>query len=205
MGVIEKARFDHWGIPTHEPKAGEKWLEPSRVWITNPRRHPAHVEFLRRCLVGWRLRPSANSLKRSRHNISHHYDLGNDFYKLWLDEQMVCLRERISSLREQRAALRSALSLHAERRTLAVFDAAAFTAPATKQAAALLADWDAGLPVLVLLTEDEAAAGKSFRNIPRVTAMPVDDAGVADVIGAVSLLVSEAALGDVVARAGVSE
>ena len=39
--------------------------------------------------MGWRLRPSANSLKRSRHNISHHYDLGNDFYKLWLDEQMV--------------------------------------------------------------------------------------------------------------------
>ena len=39
--------------------------------------------------MGWRLRPGANSLKRSRHNISHHYDLGNDFYQLWLDEQMV--------------------------------------------------------------------------------------------------------------------
>ncbi len=52
-------------------------------------RAPAYVEFVRRCLMGWRLRPSANSLKRSRHNISHHYDLGNDFYKLWLDEQML--------------------------------------------------------------------------------------------------------------------
>jgi cyclopropane-fatty-acyl-phospholipid synthase len=50
---------------------------------------PAFIEFLRGCLTGWRLRPSANSLKRSRHNISHHYDLGNDFYQLWLDEQMV--------------------------------------------------------------------------------------------------------------------
>ena len=50
---------------------------------------PASVEFLRRLLTSWRLRPSANSLRRSRHNISHHYDLGNDFYKLWLDEQMV--------------------------------------------------------------------------------------------------------------------
>jgi len=30
-----------------------------------------------------------NSLARSRHNIHHHYDLGNDFYKLWLDERMV--------------------------------------------------------------------------------------------------------------------
>jgi cyclopropane-fatty-acyl-phospholipid synthase len=30
-----------------------------------------------------------NSLSRSRHNVNHHYDLGNDFYKLWLDERMV--------------------------------------------------------------------------------------------------------------------
>jgi cyclopropane-fatty-acyl-phospholipid synthase len=30
-----------------------------------------------------------NSLSRSRHNVHHHYDLGNDFYKLWLDERMV--------------------------------------------------------------------------------------------------------------------
>ena len=30
-----------------------------------------------------------NSLRGSRHNIHAHYDLGNDFYKLWLDEQMV--------------------------------------------------------------------------------------------------------------------
>ncbi|MGB3052908.1 MAG: cyclopropane-fatty-acyl-phospholipid synthase family protein [Polyangiales bacterium] len=30
-----------------------------------------------------------NSPDRSRHNVRHHYDLGNDFYKLWLDERMV--------------------------------------------------------------------------------------------------------------------
>jgi len=30
-----------------------------------------------------------NSLNRSRHNVHHHYDLGNEFYKLWLDERMV--------------------------------------------------------------------------------------------------------------------
>lgn len=29
-----------------------------------------------------------NSLKGSRKNIEYHYDLGNDFYKLWLDETM---------------------------------------------------------------------------------------------------------------------
>lgn len=30
-------------------------------------------------------RPRANSLTDSRRNIHHHYDLGNDFYQLWLD------------------------------------------------------------------------------------------------------------------------
>jgi cyclopropane-fatty-acyl-phospholipid synthase len=30
-----------------------------------------------------------NSLSRSQHNVHHHYDLGNDFYELWLDERMV--------------------------------------------------------------------------------------------------------------------
>lgn len=31
----------------------------------------------------------ANSQRGSRHNIHHHYDIGNDFYKLWLDHQNV--------------------------------------------------------------------------------------------------------------------
>lgn len=30
-----------------------------------------------------------NSPGRSKHNAHHHYDLGNDFYRLWLDERMV--------------------------------------------------------------------------------------------------------------------
>jgi cyclopropane-fatty-acyl-phospholipid synthase len=29
-----------------------------------------------------------NSLRKARQNIHHHYDLGNDFYRLWLDESM---------------------------------------------------------------------------------------------------------------------
>lgn len=32
---------------------------------------------------------SGHSLGRSWHNVHHHYDLGNDFYRLWLDERMV--------------------------------------------------------------------------------------------------------------------
>ncbi|MFZ5523871.1 MAG: class I SAM-dependent methyltransferase [Pseudomonadota bacterium] len=30
-----------------------------------------------------------NSLSGARRNIHHHYDIGNDFYKLWLDDSMV--------------------------------------------------------------------------------------------------------------------
>ena len=30
-----------------------------------------------------------NTIDGSRHNIHHHYDIGNDFYKLWLDERML--------------------------------------------------------------------------------------------------------------------
>jgi len=36
--------------------------------------------------MDWR---QANSLSGSRNNIHSHYDLGNDFYKLWLDPQLV--------------------------------------------------------------------------------------------------------------------
>jgi large subunit ribosomal protein L4 len=100
----------------------------------------------------------------------------------------------------RRAALRSALSLHAQRGSLAVFDAGGFGAPASKQAAALLAEWGAPGPFLVLLHESEAAAGKSFRNLARVSVMPDADAGVADIVGAASLLISEQALPGLLAR-----
>jgi len=101
----------------------------------------------------------------------------------------------------RRAALRSALSVHADRGSLAILDAAAFDAPSTKQASALLHDWGQPVPVLVLLDAEEANAGLSFRNLERVLVMPVEDAGVADVIGAASLLVSESALAQISARA----
>jgi large subunit ribosomal protein L4 len=94
----------------------------------------------------------------------------------------------------RRAALRSALSLHAGRGSLAVFDGDVFTEPSSKQAVKLLADWGVTGRVLVLLHESEAHAGKSFRNLVRIDAMPVADAGVADIVRAGSLLVSEAAL-----------
>ena len=92
------------------------------------------------------------------------------------------------------------LSLHAGRGSLAVFDASTFDAPATKDAATLLADWGVTGSVLVILHESEAAAGKSFRNLVRVSALPVADAGVAEIVGAASLLISEAAMDDLLTR-----
>lgn len=102
----------------------------------------------------------------------------------------------------RRGALKSALSQHASRGSLAVFDGSQFSEPSTSQAAELLSDWGAELPTLVLLQADEAAAGKSFRNLARVSVMRVEDGGVADVIAAASLLVSQSALDSLVARAG---
>lgn len=37
-------------------------------------------------LLDW---TQANTLQGARRNIHHHYDLSNDFYRLWLDEQML--------------------------------------------------------------------------------------------------------------------
>jgi len=34
-------------------------------------------------------RPRDNAEQQSRENIHHHYDIGNDFYRLWLDGQLV--------------------------------------------------------------------------------------------------------------------
>lgn len=34
------------------------------------------------------LNPVKNNLKNSKNNITHHYDIGNDFYRLWLDPTM---------------------------------------------------------------------------------------------------------------------
>jgi large subunit ribosomal protein L4 len=105
----------------------------------------------------------------------------------------------------RRAALRSALSVHAERGSIAVIDASAFTEPSTSQAAEALAGWDGGRPTLVLLGDEEVVAAKSFRNIDRVSVLPSGAAGVADIVGAASLVVSEAALEALTARAGAAK
>ena len=41
-----------------------------------------------RLIAGIRHKINANTRSGARRNISYHYDLGNDFYRLWLDETM---------------------------------------------------------------------------------------------------------------------
>lgn len=39
--------FHHIGLPTDESQPGEFFVEETRVWVTDPRKHPYRVEFLR--------------------------------------------------------------------------------------------------------------------------------------------------------------
>jgi len=100
----------------------------------------------------------------------------------------------------RRAALRSVLSIHAERGSVFGLDAAGFTAPSTRQAADLVQDRRGG-SVLVVLGPDEVAAAKSFRNLAGVSVLNAENAGVADLVGAATLVASQAAVDALTARA----
>ena len=104
----------------------------------------------------------------------------------------------------RRAALRSALSLHAERGSLFGLDAAAFDAPSTKQAAGLLADVRAG-STLVVLSAEEANAAKSFRNLEGVVVLAAENAGIADILRPATMVASQAEVDALAARAGKPE
>ena len=101
----------------------------------------------------------------------------------------------------RRAALRGALSAHATRGTLGVLDASGFEEPSTKAATGLLAEWGKESPLLVVATEAEEGLIKSFRNLERVLVTLPSELEVAAVVWAGSLLLTEAALPLVEARA----
>jgi large subunit ribosomal protein L4 len=104
--------------------------------------------------------------------------------------------------KEQRAALRSALSLHAGRGSVAVLDATGFKAPKTSDALDLLGDWGQPLPTLVVLSPEESSAALSFRNLARVAVLTAENVGVADLLGAASLVISDTALEALTTRTG---
>ena len=100
----------------------------------------------------------------------------------------------------RRAALRSVLSLHAERGSLFGIDAAGFDTPSTKTAADLLDERRSG-SVLVVLSADEAAAVKSFRNLSGVVVLDAENVGVADILRPATFVASQAAVDALTARA----
>ena len=94
----------------------------------------------------------------------------------------------------RKRALRAALSQHAQLGSLAALDVAGFDAPSTKQAFETLDGFGDGGRALVVLHDGEDVCAKSFRNIRGATVLQADQVGVADVLGAARLIVSEAAL-----------
>jgi large subunit ribosomal protein L4 len=105
--------------------------------------------------------------------------------------------------RVRRAALRAALAAHAKEGSLALVDGSVFAEPSTKQAAAFLAAWGQQRPVVLVVADGEDAITKSFRNLVRVAVVQPSELEVAAVVWARSLLVSQAALAELEARAGV--
>src|SRR3954466_3179602 len=102
----------------------------------------------------------------------------------------------------RRRAMRSALSVHAERGSVAVLDASTFDTPSTKTAAQALEKWGVKGSLLLIVTADEVGAMKSFRNLKRTHVLEVGAAGVADVIGAAAVVISETALETLKERLG---
>jgi large subunit ribosomal protein L4 len=94
----------------------------------------------------------------------------------------------------RRRALRAALSVHVERGSIAALDPSKFDTPSTRAAADAIAGFDGDGSVLLVLTDGEETAVKSFRNLRDVSVMHADAVGVADVIGHARIVVSEAAL-----------
>ena len=100
----------------------------------------------------------------------------------------------------RQAALRGALSRHVADGTFALLDGSGFQTPSTRPAAELLAEW--ARPTLIVATEDEDVLVKSFRNLSKVLVTVPAELEVVSLLWARSVLVTEAALPLVLARAG---
>ena len=100
-----------------------------------------------------------------------------------------------------KAAFRSALASHAQAGTVAVLDPSAFTEPSTKQAKALFEASGLATPTVLVLTEDDVVAGRSFRNLEGIAIVEPDELEISAIVWARSLLVSEGALPLVETRA----
>lgn len=106
--------------------------------------------------------------------------------------------------KERRQAFAGALSDHAKRGTLAVINGSTLETPSTKRALELVGGWEHELPLLVVVQPEEEALILSFRNLERVLVTVPAELEVASLVWARSLVVSEAALPLVEAKAAPS-
>jgi large subunit ribosomal protein L4 len=103
--------------------------------------------------------------------------------------------------KERKAALRAALTAHAEAGTFGVLADDSFAGPSTKDAAALVAAWGKARPLIVVAEPEQEAIAKSFRNLEGVLVVGPAEVEVSAIVWARSLLVSQAALELVQGRA----
>jgi large subunit ribosomal protein L4 len=95
--------------------------------------------------------------------------------------------------KEARAAFYGALSAKATDGEIYVLDSLAFDEPSTKGAKELLGKMELEGPVLLVLTEDDANAALSFRNLPEVTVVRPHEYGVYELLRAHEVVFSRAA------------
>ncbi len=96
--IVIRSRAALWRLITNPDvgfgecfSAGEIRIEGSLVdLMTTINRAVAHISL--NSLLGWLayhpLRRRSHSIAASRDSIHHHYDIGNAFYRLWLDQRM---------------------------------------------------------------------------------------------------------------------
>ena len=95
--------------------------------------------------------------------------------------------------KEARAAFYGALSSKAADGELYVLDSLSFDKPSTKAAKELLGKMEVEGPVLLVLTEDDANAALSFRNLPETTVVGPREYGVYELLRAREVVFSRAA------------
>lgn len=95
--------------------------------------------------------------------------------------------------KEARAAFYGALSSKAADGELYVLDSLSFDKPSTKAAKELLGKMEVEGPVLLVLTEDDANAALSFRNLPEATVVRPREYGVYELLRAREVVFSRAA------------
>jgi len=99
------------------------------------------------------------------------------------------------------AALRSALSDRAKENRIAVIDEVTFEVPKTKEALELLRAADIAGSVLLVLDGRDDKVERSFRNLPRVHLISVDQLNTYDVLARDWLVITRSALEKLNARA----